>query len=169
MRDVFANGGDTEVPPIKGDSMADKELKRLRRSELIEIIYRLKKSEQALAAQVETLQELLRDKNIKLEKAGNVAEAALLISDVFASAQSAADIYLEEIKKRYAAAEEECRRMTAEAREKADALLASAILQKENAENGSAISCAGGASEPEQNAVGKYGEASGAATGEAAR
>lgn len=74
--------------------MAEKDIKKLGRSELIEIIYQLKKSEQELQTQVETLQSQLLDRELKVEKADSIAEAALLLSDVFSSAQAAADTYL---------------------------------------------------------------------------
>lgn len=78
----------------------NKELKHLRRSELIEIIYLLQKNEQKLTAQVAELQEQLDLRNLRISDAGSVAEASLAITDIFARAQEAADIYLEEIKRR---------------------------------------------------------------------
>lgn len=80
----------------RGTGMAEKDIKKLGRSELIEIIYQLKKSEQELQTQVETLQSQLLDRKLKVEKAGSIAEAALLLSDVFSSAQAAADTYREQ-------------------------------------------------------------------------
>lgn len=111
--------------------MADKEIRKLRRSELIEIIYQLKKSEQELQQQVESLQAQLRDRNVKIEKAGSIAEAALAISDIFVSAQAAADTYLNEIKRRHAAAEIEGEKIIAEARNKASAIIQEAVRRKE--------------------------------------
>lgn len=78
----------------------NKELKHLRRSELIEIIYLLQKNEQKLTAQVAELQKQLNVRYLKMLDAGSVAEASLVITDIFARAQEAADIYLEEIKRR---------------------------------------------------------------------
>lgn len=53
--------------------MTDRQLRHLRRDELIDIIY--------------TLQ-------LRVEKAGSLAEAALAVSGVLEAAQRAADIYL---------------------------------------------------------------------------
>lgn len=78
----------------------NKELKHLRRSELIEIIYLLQKNEQKLTAQVAELQEQLDVRKLAIADAGSVAEASLAITDIFTRAQQAADIYLEEIKRR---------------------------------------------------------------------
>ena len=77
--------------------MVSKELKRLSRRELVDIIYQLKKNEQQLREEVDSLQEALQDKRIRLSTAGSIADAALSISNVFSSAQTAADLYLQEI------------------------------------------------------------------------
>ncbi len=78
----------------------DKELRRLKRSELIEIIYQQKKKEQELQKEIEHLKAQLNKKSLKLENVGSIAEAAISISEVVEAAQRAADIYLEEIKLR---------------------------------------------------------------------
>ena len=111
--------------------MISKDLKRLGRAELIEIIYQQKKTEQLLRAQVEELQQQLQDKRLKMETVGSVAEAALAISDIFQSAQIAADHYLEEIRCRHEALDQECEALLQEAREKA-----SKIWQAANADVG---------------------------------
>ena len=99
--------------------MINKDLKRLGRAELIEIIYQQKKTEQMLRTQVEELQQQLQDKRLKMEEAGSVAEAALAISDIFQSAQIAADRYLEEIRCRHEALDRECETLLQEARKEA--------------------------------------------------
>ncbi len=83
--------------------MADKELKKLGRKELLEmLIIQTRKSEQ-LERQVKELEEKLADKIVKIEAAGNLAEAALKLSGVFEAAQAAAEIYLESLKSSSAA------------------------------------------------------------------
>ena len=99
--------------------MSNQDLKRLGRAELIEIIYQQKKTEQLLRTQVEELQRQLQDKRLKMEAAGSVAEAALVLSDIFQSAQVAADRYLEEIRCRHGALDRECESLLQEAREEA--------------------------------------------------
>ena len=78
--------------------MTDKEFKRLNRSQLIEIIYQLQLKQEELSADNERLSKELSDKRLRVNKAGNIAEAALEIHNVMQSAQEAADHYLEEIK-----------------------------------------------------------------------
>ena len=80
--------------------MTDKEFKRLNRSQLIDIIYQFQLKQDELMAENEKLSKALADKRIRIEKAGNVAEAALEIHNVMQAAQDAADHYLEEMKLR---------------------------------------------------------------------
>lgn len=81
-----------------GVHMTDKEFKRLKRSELIEIIYEYQKREQALQSRVEALQAQLDEKNLKIQQAGNIAEATAALTGIFEAAQKTADAYLEHIR-----------------------------------------------------------------------
>ena len=71
--------------------MADRELRRMHRAELIEIIYALKQHEDQLKAQNAALTAQLQDRQLRLESAGSIAQAALELNNVFAAAQAAAD------------------------------------------------------------------------------
>ena len=77
------------------------DLKHLRRSELIDLIYEMKKRE------IE-----LQTREITIEKAGSIADAAVQLSGVFQAAQEAADSYLKSIK----AKEKELARLTKKAK-----------------------------------------------------
>lgn len=74
--------------------MADRELKKLSRAELIDIIYALKEREDDLSARVAALEEKLAQREIQISRAGSIAEAALAINRVFEQAQAAAEDYL---------------------------------------------------------------------------
>ncbi|MCD8300978.1 MAG: hypothetical protein LUC41_07410 [Clostridiales bacterium] len=74
--------------------MAGKELRRMNRTELIEIIYALQQNEQALCREKDELAARLEEKKLCLDNAGSVAEAAIGLNHVFENAQSAADQYL---------------------------------------------------------------------------
>ena len=91
--------------------MVSKELKKLSRRELVDIIYQMKKNEQQLQEEVAALQEALQEKRIRIEEAGSVAHAALSITDVLGAAQKTADLYLHEIACMKADTEKECARM----------------------------------------------------------
>lgn len=79
--------------------MDDKELRRLKRRELLEILVELAEENESLNQENEALRNKLNDRNICLNEAGSIAEAAININKVFEAAQSAADQYLENIKK----------------------------------------------------------------------
>ena len=77
--------------------MIGKELKKMSRRELLDIIYQMKKNEQRMQEEIDSLQEALQDKRIRLSEAGSVAEAAASITNLFSAAQMTADLYLQEI------------------------------------------------------------------------
>lgn len=74
--------------------MADRDLRKLGRAELIEIIFALQKENNALAERNKKLQGLLDEKYITLTNAGSIAEASLKLNKVFEAAQAAADQYV---------------------------------------------------------------------------
>ncbi|MCC9890778.1 hypothetical protein HK150_04705, partial [Streptococcus agalactiae] len=47
--------------------------------------------------EIQQLKEALDDKKIKISKAGSIAEASLMLSGIFETAQLAADTYLENV------------------------------------------------------------------------
>ena len=87
--------------------MAEKELRRMSRPELIEIIYALKSNEESLQKKNAHLEEQLNDRTIQISEAGSIAEAALQLNDIFSTAQIAADDYLTSIKAANVSMEEE--------------------------------------------------------------
>ena len=99
--------------------MLHKELKKLSRRELVDIIYQLKKNEQQMQAEIASLQEALQEKRIRISNAGSIAEAAASIADVLNAAQTAADLYLQEIACMKEETQKECERLLAEAKQSA--------------------------------------------------
>ena len=67
--------------------MISKELKRLSRRELVDIIYQLKKNEQDMQEEIESLKTELEDKRIRISTAGSIADAAMSVTNVFSTAQ----------------------------------------------------------------------------------
>ena len=84
--------------------MTDKEFKRLTRYQLIDIIYQLQLELEVLSEKNQSLEKALEDKRLRINNAGNLAEAVLEINDCFRSAQKAADQYINEIKAAHAQA-----------------------------------------------------------------
>ena len=80
--------------------MTDKQLRKLRRSELLEMLMEIEQENETLAAENHELRARLEDKQLRIEKSGSLAEAALQLSGVFEAAQRAAELYLENIKQR---------------------------------------------------------------------
>lgn len=115
--------------------MPDRELRRLHRTELVEIIFALKQSEDQLKAENAALTAQLQDRRIHIQNAGSIAQAALELNKVFEAAQAAAEDYLASVQAEASDAgadavlaqaraqaetlkqqtEAECRAMTAEA------------------------------------------------------
>lgn len=104
--------------------MISKDLKRLSRRELVDIIYQLKKNEEQLQEQISTLEEALNDKRLRISEAGSIAEAATEITNIFSNAQTTADLYLREIACMKEDAEKECAKMIEDSKQKVEKILA---------------------------------------------
>ena len=78
--------------------MTDKELRRLSRGELLEMLLAETKENQRLRAQLEQAQAELESRQIVLEQSGSMAEAALRLNGVFEAADRAARQYLDSIR-----------------------------------------------------------------------
>ena len=104
--------------------MNSKELKRLNRRELVDIIYQLKKNEQEMQEVIAALEKEVQDKRIRISAAGSIADAAMSVTNVFSSAQQTADIYLYEISKMKEDTERECAIKLKEAEDKVKEIIA---------------------------------------------
>jgi hypothetical protein len=102
--------------------MTDKEFKRLSRAQLIEIIYQLQLELDKVNEEKQQLASELADKRLRLQSAGNIAEAALEINDCFRSAQNAAEQYLNEIKAIREETEAQRQSILAQAQKEAEAI-----------------------------------------------
>ena len=104
--------------------MISKELKRLSRRELVDIIYQLKKNEQKMQEEIESLKNELQDKRIRISTAGSIADAAMSVTNVFSTAQMTADLYLREISCMKENTEKECEKKIEDAEKKVKKILA---------------------------------------------
>ena len=104
--------------------MTDQELKKLHRSDLLELLIAQEKENEQLRSQVAQLKARLEDRTIALEQAGSIAEASLQINGVFRAAQDAAAQYLENIRRLSGRQEEICRQMEEESRQAANQRMA---------------------------------------------
>jgi hypothetical protein len=79
--------------------MTDRELKKLRRADLLELLLDERRENERLRAELEKARERLDDRAIRLEKAGSIAAAALQLNGVFEAAEAAAVQYLENVRR----------------------------------------------------------------------
>lgn len=111
--------------------MTEKELKRLRRAELLEMLLEQTKEAEELKKELSESKKQLKSREIKLEKAGSIAEAALQVNGVFEAAQEAAAQYLENIQTFMERQEAVCARREEESGQKAGRMLEEAKKQKD--------------------------------------
>ena len=83
--------------------MDQRRLKRLRRSELLELLLAQSREIDRLDARVAELEAELAQKDVAIATSGSIAEASLKLTKVFEEAQLAADIYLHNVKSASAA------------------------------------------------------------------
>lgn len=107
--------------------MTQKELKKLSRTQLLEMLLLQTEKVEQLEKELEDTKSLLADRKLQLERVGSIAEAALDLNGVFQAAQDAADQYLENAIASYqdvdllrSNTKMECDRMLLEAQKKCD-------------------------------------------------
>ena len=79
------------------NSMNERTLKRLKKIELYEILLVQSKEIDRLKQELIETQQKLENKQIIIQEAGSLADAALKLTKIFEEAQKAADIYLKNI------------------------------------------------------------------------
>lgn len=78
--------------------MTDKELRKLSRSELLEMLLIQSREVERLKSELEIANQKLENRKIILSESGSIAEAALKLNQIFEVAQNAVDQYLESIR-----------------------------------------------------------------------
>ncbi len=78
--------------------MTDRELRKLSRADLLELLLKERKENERLSAELKRVNEKLADKKLQIEQSGSIAEAALRLNGVFEAAQAAAEQYLENVR-----------------------------------------------------------------------
>lgn len=105
--------------------MANKDLKKLSRAELLEMLIAQSKEVADLRERLNDAEEQLADRQIRIDSAGSIAEASLALNGVFEAAQKAAEQYLENVRRQA----DMCAEMERQSRERAEKLLSSAKLR----------------------------------------
>lgn len=106
--------------------MTDKELQKLKRAELLEIMLNLQSENDRLKSENEKLKLAVNERSITLQDSGNIAEAALQLNGVFKAAQEAADVYIENIRKLNEQKEKMCNEAIKNAENEAGEIIAKA-------------------------------------------
>ncbi len=111
--------------------MTNKQLKKLSRAELLEMLIGQMKENEQLRTQLDAARQQALHRQILIANAGSIAEASMQLSGIFSTAQAAADEYLENVYKidrdqaqRLAKMEEESLRRVEENKRRADAIMA---------------------------------------------
>lgn len=103
--------------------MTDRQLRKASRTDLLKYLLEEKKVNEALRMQIQQMQTQLDNRQITMNQAGTLAEAALKLSGIFDAAESACQYYTENIRALSGRQEEICRKMEQETREKCDRML----------------------------------------------
>ena len=103
--------------------MTDKELKKLSRAELLEMLITQSKRADELQEKLDKAEAELNSRQIKVDEVGSIAEASLRLNGVFEAAQTASEQYLENIRALQERQEEICAKRDAESKAEAERLM----------------------------------------------
>ena len=90
--------------------MTEKEMRKLNRYQLLELLIHQTQRADQLQQQLDEAEERLKAQSVRLASLGSIAEASLQINGVFEAAQKAADQYLEAARERAEKLEEAAHR-----------------------------------------------------------
>ena len=99
--------------------MTQKELKRLSRSELLELLLIQTKENERLMDKLAEAEALLYRRELKISQAGDLAHAVLEVNGIMEAAQAAAQQYLDNIAAMEQDTKEKCRAMLEKAEKEA--------------------------------------------------
>ena len=109
--------------------MEDRELRRLSRTDLLELLLAQRRENEQLRCILDQTQAQLADRTIHLDQAGSIAEASLQLSGIFEAAQDSCQYYVDNIRLLSERQNEICQQMERETKEKCDQMVAEAEMQ----------------------------------------
>ena len=83
--------------------MTEKELLKLKRSEMLEIMLAQSREIDKLRQELDEANAKVEDRELRLKDCGSIAEASLRLTNIFTEAQKAVDLYVENVKRLAAA------------------------------------------------------------------
>lgn len=122
--------------------MTEKEIRRLTRAELLEMLIRQSQELQRMQKELKAAEEALHSRRIALDEAGSIAEASLRLNGVFEAAQNACEQYTENIQNLSRRQEAVCAQREQESRERAEEMLKKAQAQADQTVQEAEARCA---------------------------
>jgi len=122
--------------------MKEKDLKRLSRVDLLEMLVDQSEELELLRERVQVLEALLEQKELAINEAGSIAEAALQLNGVFEAAEAACAQYIDNIRRLSDRQEAVSRQREQESRAAAAHQLAETQKRCEAMEHGTKVRCA---------------------------
>lgn len=111
--------------------MTERELRRLSRTDLLELLLAQRKENEQLRCLLDQTQAQLADRTIKINNAGSIAEASMQLSGIFDAAQDSCQYYLDNIRQLSERQNIVCQQMEAETKEKCDRMVAEAEIKSQ--------------------------------------
>jgi hypothetical protein len=109
--------------------MTERELRRLSRTDLLELLVAQRRENEQLRCILDQTQAQLADRTIQIDKAGSIAEASLQLSGIFNAAQDSCQYYMDNIRLLSERQSQVCQQMEQETKEKCDRMVAEAELK----------------------------------------
>jgi hypothetical protein len=103
--------------------VTDRELRKLSRRGLLELLLEQTRENDRLREELQQMENQLAERQLKINQAGSIAEAALQINQVFEAAQKAAEQYLDNVRTMSEHQEEVCQQIREESIQKASMIL----------------------------------------------
>ena len=117
--------------------MTDKELQKLKRVELLQLLVEQSRELDALRQELAQARRELEARELRLQEVGSIAEASMQLNGVFEAAQRAADQYLESIRYQSEHMDERCAAMEEATRLRCDQMLKEAEASVQQAQKDS--------------------------------
>lgn len=115
--------------------MTDREMRKLGRAELLEMLIAQTEENQRLKARLAEADAEVANRRLTIEQAGTLAEASLGLSQIFSDADAAAALYLENIRTMEMQQKEFCEKAEAQCRETCEKLELQCRVTCEKLEN----------------------------------
>ena len=111
--------------------MTERELRRLSRSDLLELLLAQRRENEQLRCMLDQAEARLADRTIKINNAGSIAEASLQLNGIFTAAQDSCQSYIDNIKLLNERQSAICQQMENETKERCDRMVAEAELKSQ--------------------------------------